>query len=58
MDIQKVTDAAFGVYGKVLTGYDCAELLEVMKRQPCPADDVVYVPSVEALEKLSVAEEL
>ena len=58
MEIQKVTDAAFGVYGKVLTGYDCAELLEVMKRQPCPADDVVYVPSVEALEKLSVAEEL
>lgn len=58
MEIQKVTDASFGVYGKVLTGYDCAELLEVMKQQPCPMDGVVYVPSVEALEALAAAGEL
>jgi len=55
MEIQKVTDTAFRVYGKVLAGYDCSELLEVMKQQPCPADEVVYVPSVEALEVLPVA---
>lgn len=58
MKIQKITDASFGVYGKVLTGYDCAELLTVIKKQPCPADAVVYVPSVEALEALSVTEDL
>lgn len=58
MEIQKVTDASFGVYGKVLAGYDCTELLEVMKQKPCPADDVVYVPSVADLEALPVAEDL
>lgn len=58
MEILKVTDASFGVYGKVLTGYDCVGLLEAMKQQPCPMDDVVYVPSVEALEALPVAEDL
>ncbi len=58
MEIQKVTDASFGAYGKVLTGYDFARLLETLKQQPCPMDDVIYVPSVEALEALPVAEDL
>ncbi len=58
MEIRKVTDPAFRVYGRVLAGYDCSELLEVMKEQPCPMDDVVYVPSVEALEAVPAAEDL
>ncbi len=58
MEIQKVTDASFGAYGKVLTGYDFARLLETLKQQPCPMDDVIYGPSVEALEALPVAEDL
>lgn len=58
MEIQKVTDASFGVYGKVLTDYDFTELLDVMKCKPCPADDVVYVPSEAELEALAVAEDL
>ena len=58
MEIQKVTDAAFRAYGKVLEGYDFSELLKVMEQQPCPMDDVVYVPSAEALEAVSAAKEL
>ena len=58
MEIKKVTDDAFSAYGKVLEGYDFSELLKVMEQQPCPMDDVVYVPSAEALEAVSAAKEL
>ena len=58
MEIQKVTDAAFRAYGKVLEGYDFSELLKVMEQQPCPMDDVIYVPSAEALEAVPAAKEL
>lgn len=58
MEIQKVTDASFRAYGKVLAGYDFSELLAVMEGQPCPMDDVVYVPSVEALESVPVSKDL
>ena len=58
MEIQKVTDASFGVYGKVLAGYDLTEMLEVMSHTPCPADDVVYVPGMDELEALPAAKEL
>ncbi len=58
MDVQKVTDAAFRTYGKVLQGYDFGDLLKEMEHTPLPADDVIYVPSVEEMESLPVAEEL
>lgn len=58
MQIQKVTDPAFRVYGKVLEGYDMSRLLKEMEHTPLPADDVIYVPSVEELEALAVAGEL
>lgn len=58
MKIQKITDASFKAYGKVLTGYDFAELLEEMKRTDRPSDDVIYVPSDVKLEAVPVAEEL
>lgn len=58
MKIQKVTDASFGVYGKVLAGYDFTELLKVMSVMPCPVDDVVYVPGVKELEAVLTAREL
>ena len=54
MKIQNVTDASFRKYGKVLEGYDFSALLKEMKHTPVP-DDVVYVPSVEELEALDVA---
>jgi len=52
--IQKVTDPSFSRYGKVVEGYDLADLLEAMKETPVP-EDVVYVGSVESLEKTAAA---
>ncbi|MDD3403983.1 MAG: DUF4867 family protein [Hespellia sp.] len=56
MKIQNVTDAAFSKYGKVLVGYDCAQLLKEMAHTPVP-EDVIYIPGVEQLEILPIAEE-
>ena len=53
MEMKKVTDPAFRVYGKVVDGYDCGPLLEAMEKTPLP-EDVIYVPSVEELEALPV----
>ena len=33
MQIQKVTDAAFSKYGKVIEGLDCADIIEAMGRR-------------------------
>ena len=57
LTIKPVTDPAFLVYGKVVTGYDAGELLEKMKETPLP-EDVVYVPSVVELEELAVSKEM
>lgn len=57
MNIQKVTDASFRKYGKVVEGYDFSELLKAMKHTPVP-EDVVYVAGVEEFEALPVAKEL
>lgn len=54
MNIQKVTDASFAKYGKVLEGYDLDRMLKEMEHTPLPKD-VIYVPSVEDLEALPVA---
>ncbi len=32
MEIKKVTDPAFKPYGKVITGYDCGELLKATRQ--------------------------
>lgn len=56
MIIQNVTDASFSKYGKVLTGYDCTQLLKAMEHTPLP-EDVIYVPGDEQLEALGIAEE-
>lgn len=55
MKIQKVMDASFGKYGKVLTEYELDGILKEMEHTPLPKD-VIYVPSVEELEALPVAE--
>ena len=57
LSIKPVTDPAFLIYGKVVTGYDAAELLEKMKETPLP-DEVIYVPSVRELEELAVSKEM
>lgn len=57
MEIKKVTDASFRPYGKVITGYDCTELLAAMEKTPLP-EDVIYVASVEELENLAVSKQM
>lgn len=55
--IRPVTDPAFKAYGKVITGYDFTDLLKELENTPLP-EDVVYEPSVAAMEALPVFEEL
>jgi hypothetical protein len=55
--IKSVMDPAFAAYGKVVKGYEVGDLLKKMEETPLP-DDVVYVPSVKALEELSVSAEI
>lgn len=57
MKMQKVTDAAFGVYGRVLEGYDIESLLKAMCHTPLPEDEVLYIASEEELEELAVAKQ-
>lgn len=57
MKIQKVTDAAFAKYGRVIENVDFTQLLEALKKTPVP-EDVAYEPSVEALEAVPAMEEL
>ncbi|MDR1549525.1 MAG: DUF4867 family protein [Hungatella sp.] len=57
LSIKPVTDPAFRMYGKVVTGYDAGELLEKMEETPLP-EDVVYVPSAAELEELAVSREM
>lgn len=57
MEIKKITDPAFHRYGKILTGIDFTELVEEMQKTPCP-DDVIYEPSIAALEALPVYGEM
>ena len=53
MEIKQVTDPAFGAYGKIITGYDCGELLAAMEQTPVP-EDTIYVASDAGVEKLPV----
>ncbi|MGL4346247.1 MAG: DUF4867 family protein [Cellulosilyticaceae bacterium] len=53
MEIYPVTHESFKRYGKVVTNIDFAELVEKMQETPLP-ENVVYEPSVEALEVLDV----
>ena len=57
MLIQKVTDASFTKYGKIITGIDYSDILEAMKATPCP-ENVVYVPSLDTLEACKSAEDV
>ena len=53
MEIKKVTDAAFRKYGRTIPEFDFSELVEKLAETPLP-EGVVYEPSVEFLEALSV----
>ena len=57
MNLIPVTDVKFKKYGRVVKDVDFKELIEEMKKTPCP-EDVVYVASVPELEALPVFYEL
>ena len=57
MNIQKVTDASFRKYGKIISDVDCTQLIAEMAKTPAP-DEVIYVPSAAELEALPVYQEL
>lgn len=57
MEIRQVTDASFQIYGKVITGYDCSELIRAMEQTEVP-EDVMYLASVKELEEISVCRQM
>lgn len=58
MKIWSVTDEAFRPYGKVVEGFDTAELTKAMEEKTPVPDDTVYVGSVPELEALPIAQDL
>lgn len=57
--IISVFDQAFSTYGRVVEGYDFAEMLSYMEQETqIPENGNVYVASVPELEALAVTEEL
>jgi len=52
--IHSVFDEAFRPYGRVVEGYDTAELLTAMERIPMPESGTAYEPAIAALEECAV----
>lgn len=50
MKIYSVSDPEFAPYGKVLPGYDTAELLSAMEAIPLPEAGTAYEPGIASLE--------
>ena len=55
MQIKNVNDAAFRTYGRILSDLDIQELMDKMQETPLP-EDVIYVPSDDALESLEICQ--
>lgn len=58
MKIQSVYDAAFAPYGRVVTGFPTAQLLEGLGRTPLPKTGTAYTPNDPLLADLPVAAQL
>lgn len=58
MNIQKVTDPSFRKYGKIVKNVDFTALVTALNEKTPNPENVVYEPSVEALEALPVFDEL
>ena len=54
MKIFSVFDPEFAEFGKVLSGYDTAELVEAMNKIEMPAEGVAYEPGIDSLEAVSI----
>lgn len=58
MELYRVTDPLFREYGEVVEGYDCSELLSVLRaKTPQSASGTEYVPEDGNLMALRVAED-
>ncbi len=57
MKIYSVNDPEFKEYGRIVDNVDFTELVEAMKKTPCP-EGVVYEPGIAELESLAVAKEI
>ncbi len=58
MKIYSVFDKEFKPYGKVLEGYDTAELIGAMNKIDLPGSGTAYEPSIQSLEECSIFSEL
>ena len=58
MQIYSIYDAAFKPYGKVLEGYETAELMAAMEKIPMPAEGVDYKPGIDGLEACAIFSDL
>ena len=58
MKIVSVTDPAFKPYGKVLEGYDTAELTAAMEAIPLPGEGTAYEPAIGSLEACGIFGEM
>ncbi len=54
MKICSVYDPEFKPYGKVLEGYDTAELVAAMKKIPLPESGTAYEPALDSLEACAI----
>ena len=54
MKIYSVLDPEFKPYGRVLEGYDTAELISAMKAIPLPESGTAYEPGIGSLEACAV----
>ena len=54
MKIYSVTDPEFKPYGKILEGYDTAELCAAMEAIPLPESGTAYRPGIDSLEACAV----
>ena len=58
MKIYSVFDPEFAEFGKVLEGYDTAELTAAMEKIALPAEGVAYEPWIDSLEACAIMKEL
>ena len=58
MKIYSINDPEFKPYGKVLEGYDTAELLQAMREIPLPEEGTAYRPGIESLEACAIFDEM
>jgi hypothetical protein len=54
MKIYSVNDPQFIPYGKVLSGYDTAELVAAMRKIPLPEAATAYKPGIDTLEACEI----